>query len=175
MSRDFPDQIDPWKAAEGRRRFAGDLRLSQLARLKPLLALEQASDEVEPPVAEFDIEFGQNAEGRVMIDVQVSARLPLRCQRSLERFELPVATESQVTVIERPEQEEELPEGLDAVLLTEGRLELKRLVEEELLLAVPPVPVAPDSETVSWSTGETPEVDKPKNPFAVLESLKSDN
>ena len=173
MSRDFPDQIDPRKAAEGRRQFTGDLPLGQLQRLKPLLALGGDGEQRTP--ARFEIEFGQDAERRVLIDVQVEATLPLRCQRTLERFEMPVATQSQVTVIDSPEQEQDLPEGMDAVLLTDGRLELRRLVEEELLLAVPPVPVAPDSEAVSWSSGETPEAGKRKNPFAVLESLKSDS
>ena len=38
MSRDFPDFIDPWKAAEGHRVFHGTMPLKKMRRLSLLLA-----------------------------------------------------------------------------------------------------------------------------------------
>ncbi|NND57384.1 MAG: hypothetical protein HKN57_09030, partial [Xanthomonadales bacterium] len=38
MSREFPDFIDPWKAADGRRTFSGTMPIKRMQRLLPLLA-----------------------------------------------------------------------------------------------------------------------------------------
>mgnify|MGYP000657491512 CR=1 FL=1 len=38
MAKEFPEWVDPWKVAEGRRIFEGTIPLARLTRLQPLLA-----------------------------------------------------------------------------------------------------------------------------------------
>ena len=47
MSRDFPDFIDPWKAAEGQRVFFGTVPLKRMQRLSPLLVSAEGEADFE--------------------------------------------------------------------------------------------------------------------------------
>jgi uncharacterized protein len=70
-------------------------------------------------------------------------------------------------------EEEALPEGYEALLVgDDGMLRPADVVEDELILAVPVVPVAPDTDLVErdWAPGEE-EIER-ANPFARLSALK---
>jgi uncharacterized protein len=162
MSREFPDIVDPWKAADGKRIFHGSLPLRWMTRLAALLAAEAGAAESDrTPVvwadAQFEARFAHDRQGFVTIDVSVYADLPLTCQRSLEPYIERVERRSKLAVIENVDDEDTVPPHYDAVLVEEKRLELVRLVEEELLLAVPQVPRKPGSDAVRVSTDKGPE------------------
>lgn len=144
MSREFPDWINPWKAAEGKRIFSGSIPLVRLQRLRPLLA----SDGGE---ARFTAAFGLDREKRAMVVVEVTAELPLICQATLEEYFEPVRRKSRLAVVETELDQEMLPEGYEATCAVEGRLRFEDLVEDELLLALPQVPRKPGSAEVSFS------------------------
>lgn len=139
MSREFPDIVDPWKVADGKRVFGGSMPLNRMPRLETLLGEEQGAK-----TADFEAAFAFDRQGLVTIDVMVRADLELVCQRSLSRFTEHVDRRSMLAVIESVADEEELPEHYEPVLVEERRLALVDLVEEELLLAVPQVPRNPD-------------------------------
>lgn len=166
MSREFPDWINPWKAAEGRRRVAGTLPLSRLERLKPLLAEDSGT-------ADFQLDFSLDDQRRVQIDVLVAGALRLLCQRSLEPYTETVERRSQVTVIADPTEEAGLPEGVEAVLVDNGQLAVASVVEDELLLALPLVPHKPGTESVSWSSGVVQAPEPEPSAFAALAALRS--
>jgi uncharacterized protein len=136
MSREYPDWVDPWKAAEGGRTFAGSMPMNRMTRLLPLLA---------PPAGEahFSARFGFDDQARVVIRIEVDAELPLICQRSLERYLEPVHRETLLGVIATLAEEVLLPGNYEPVLAEHGRLALQDLVEDELLLGVPQVPRNP--------------------------------
>ena len=73
VAKEFPEWIDPWKAAEGRRMFSGSLPLRGFARLKPLLA------GCEGEVA-FSARFYLDAQKRATVDVHVDVDLMQTCQ-----------------------------------------------------------------------------------------------
>ncbi len=149
MSREFPDFIDPWKAADGNRRFQGTMPLKRMVRLVPLLA---KGEETDSGTASFSARFGHDAQGAVIIDLRVEAELPLVCQRSLEPYREPVERSSRLAVITSLEEQDRLPGNYEPVLVEEGRLALQDLVEDELLLAVPQVPRNPALSAVQRST-----------------------
>ena len=71
-------------------------------------------------------------------------------------------------------QEAALPEGVEPLLLdASGELNPAGLVEDELILAVPVVPIDPDSAEIEphWPDEAEEEEEKP-NPFAALAALK---
>ena len=162
MSREFPDLLNPWKAADGRRTFEGTMPLARMKRLAPLLAPRaDASGAVKPaepaPVwadARFRADFAHDAQGNVTVELWVEAELPLICQRSLRPYLEPVKRHSLLAVVESVEAQELLPEHYEPVLVEQGRLALLDLVEDELLLGVPQVPRDPAVKEVDLSTDE---------------------
>jgi uncharacterized protein len=180
MSREFPDIVDPWKAADGRRIFQGTMPLERMARLVALLAPVDEGAATSPEVVEFRTVFAYDRQGLLTIDVSVSAELPLQCQRSLAVFTLPVERRSRVVVIESVAEQDEVPEPYEPFLVEERRLALVDLVEEELLLAVPQVPVAPAAEAPelpgSVALEDAPEepAEQTHRPFSGLAGLMKD-
>ena len=179
MSRDFPDMVDPWKAADGRRGFGGTVPLARLARLAELLAPEEAGA-VAWGEAAFEVLFGYDEQGLVTIRVTVEADLPLVCQRSLETYFEHVDRVSTVAVITDVGEQESLPEIYEPVLVEDRRLALASLVEEELLLAVPQVPRKPGAgdpglpKDVSLEQAPAKKKEPVHKPFAGLAGLMKD-
>jgi uncharacterized protein len=137
MSREYPDWFDPRKAAEGKRTFAGSVPLMRMERLRPLLA--EADGE-----ARFVAGFDLDAQGRVTIQIEVEASLPLICQRSLEPYLEAVHRQSLLGVIADMSEEALMPENYEPVIVQHGRLAMIDLVEDELLLGLPQVPRKPE-------------------------------
>jgi uncharacterized protein len=168
MSQALPESVDAWRMVQSRRHFEGKLPLAAMPRLAADLAATHGD-------AQFDLEFGKDELGIAFLQVRVSAALPLTCQRTLDVFELPVQIDSRLGLITREEDEAGLPAGYEPLLLTDSALRLADVVEDELILALPVVPVKPGTEQVqqSWG-GDTDEAETPPrpNPFTALKQLK---
>lgn len=166
MSANTPEMLDAWRMVAARRSFEGRLPLSAMTRLQGLLV--DTEGEVR-----YTVEFDRDALQVPYIGLRIEAGLPLVCQRSLQRFVLPVTVEQRLGLVRSEDEEAALPPGYEALLVPEdGMLRPAELVEDELVLAVPVVPVDPDSEAVEreWAADEE-EVAK-TSPFAALASLK---
>lgn len=151
MSREFPDRVNPWKAAEGQRIVSGTMPLTRMKRLQPLLA---PTDKVHDGLAEFNARFSQDGQKRVIIKLDVSAELPLLCQRSMEAYMEPVRRESQLAVLEDLSEQELIPENYEPVLVSDGQIEILALLEDELILGLPQVPKNPALEVVEFQSGD---------------------
>ncbi len=137
-------------------------------------ALEQPEGECR-----YALEFGRGTLDVPAVEIRAQAELPLVCQRSLRRFLLPAVVAQKLALLSSEAQEASLPEEFEALVLdAEGTIRPLDLIEDELILALPVVPVDPDSEPVeaSWpaaadgtATDETP---ARENPFAVLAKMK---
>lgn len=172
MSTAMPESIDAWRMVSGRRIFSGNLPLAGLPRLAASLA-----DTVGE--CSYRVEFGRDEFGVAFVELAAEAALPLICQRTLERFELPVRIEQRLGLIRDEREEPSLPPGYEPVLLPEdARLVPAELIEDELILAVPVVPVKPGTEAVQvdWPAEVEEEAeDERPNPFAALSALKTGN
>jgi uncharacterized protein len=154
-----------------RRSFEGSMPVARLARLCGALA----SDEGE---VGFRLDFGRDELGTDYVDVHAQASLTMICQRTLEPFVLPVTVDSRLGLIRRERDEAGLPPGCEPLLVAEdGRLGPADVIEDELLLALPLVPVNPDSSLPdavldhgAAAGGDAAEQEN--NPFAVLRELK---
>lgn len=142
MSRDFPDWIDPHKAAAAGREFSGTVPLARLPRLEGMIA--------DPGDAEigFRVVFGYDEQRQVRAEVSVSGQVPLRCQRSLRVFEHPIESGSIVGIVPDDRTAEALPEDYEPLLCPDNKVELVRLIGEEILLGLPLVPIDPASPRV---------------------------
>jgi uncharacterized protein len=198
MSREFPDQLNPWKAADGRRTFEGTMPLQRMRRLASLLAPRKMAGSLASEGASnagaheaagmpwndvrFRADFAHDGQGYTTVELWVEAELPLVCQRSLRPYLEPVKRHTVLAVVERAEDQDLLPEHYEPVLVEEGRMALLDVVEDELLLAVPEVPKNPAVGEVEVSTDKAPgaargdRVEPTHRPFEGLaELLKKTN
>ena len=175
MSREFPDIVDPWKAAEGRRIFQGTMPLNRMKRLLPLLAEEGA--ESARGDARFTARFAFDEQDFVTIRLEVDAELRLMCQRSLAPYSERIRRKSLLVVVEDVAEQDTAPDHYEPVLVEQRRMALQDIVEEELLLAVPQVPRNPEVAGIELSTVGADEArpvteqEKRHRPFAGLAGL----
>jgi uncharacterized protein len=167
MSVNVPEIVDVWRMVAARRSFEGRVPLSSLTRVQDLLF--DTEGEVD-----FALQFDSDPLLKVAYaELRIDTALPLECQRSLQRFLLPVHVVQRLGLIRDEADEAALPPDYEALLVPEdGMLRPLDLVEDELVLAVPAVPVDPESDAVDreWPI---PEQELAKaSPFAALGSLK---
>ncbi len=149
-----------------RRSFDGRLPLAAMARLRDLLADPQGE-------VRFSLEFGHDPLQVPFVELRIDAELPLICQRTLQRFLQPVVVLQRLGLIKDEVDEAAMPSGYEPLQLADdGSLRPAELVEDELILAVPLVPIMPGSESVEreWPVQED-ELER-SNPFAALATLK---
>jgi len=168
MNAALPETVDAWRMVQARRSFQGSVLLASMPRLKGSLCSTDGA-------ITYDIEFGRDELGVANVRVKADAGLPLMCQRSLEPFVLPVKVDATLGLIVSESEEAGLPPGYEPLLLeSDGKLHIADVIEDELILALPVVPLKPGVEPVerSW-TDEEIEAEPPKeNPFAALQKLK---
>lgn len=164
MSVALPAVVDVWRMVSASRVFEGTLPLKAFPRLAG--SLVDAEGECR-----YRLEFGQDAGRQPFVEVQAEASLPLQCQRSMERYLQPVQVLQQLGLITSEAQESALPEAMEPLLVPEGgEVRPADLIEDELILALPVVPIDPASRLPD-DLGHHEDEDKP-NPFDVLRTLK---
>ncbi|MBD8526173.1 YceD family protein [Pseudomarimonas arenosa] len=169
MSADLPDSVDAWRAVAGRRVFEGKLPLAAFKRLCESLADADGA-------CVCRLSFDRDVFGVATVELEADAVLPLICQRSLERFMLPVSIRQRLGLVRDENEEMSLPGEVEPVLVgADGELKPLELVEDELILALPVVPMGPDGLVAELSNpAASDEPDEPKqNPFAALAALKA--
>ncbi len=127
--------VDRLSAAEADVDFV--VPLGELPRLRAQLA--QVAGEVHGRV-----HFRRQA-GIAVAELALSGTARLVCQRCLEEMDLTIEAEAQVGLIVAEADASRVPEELEPVLAPEGRISVGELVEEELLLTLPIVPLHADA------------------------------
>jgi uncharacterized protein len=160
--------IDP--LADGQARFDFAIVLADFPRLRPQLAV--VGDEVATGSVGFlrDQDFAA-------ADLEVRASIPLVCQRCLGTVRIEVSERSRVLLIGTEAEADRTPAGMDTVLAPERRVSVQDLVEEELILAVPAVPLhgSPEECSARPETAQPAEESTVQRPFERLgELLKRD-
>ena len=172
MSADLPEVLDAWRMVAARRGFEGRLPLASMDRLRG--SLVDGEGEVR-----FSLDFDRDPLNVPYAELRIDAELPLECQRSLQRFLLPVTLVQRLGLIRAGQDTEAdeaaLPEGYEPLLVpADGLLHPAALVEDELILALPTVPVKPGSEPVEGDWSAPAEESRQANPFAALAGLRRD-
>jgi len=169
MNAVLPESVDAWRMVQARRVFQGALPLADFKRLRDSLAA--SSGEVT-----YEIEFGKDEIGVAHLRVRADATLPLTCQRTLEVFGLPVHVNAKLGLITHEADEAALPSNYEPLLTGDGQVNLAEVIEDELILALPVVPLSPgaNDESLVWrGTDEIQDDDGPENPFAALKKMKA--
>jgi uncharacterized protein len=121
----------------------------------------------------WSLQGGTTREGHPRIDMHVAGAVQLVCQRCLSPFEYRIDS-SAVLVLGKDEAEaDEIEESLDDesvdVIVGSRTCDLRELIEDEALLALPQAPkheVCPDTSVLDALKSDKP------SPFEALKSLK---
>jgi uncharacterized protein len=163
MSGALPERVDASRMVQARRSFQGKLPLASFARLRESLAAGEGE-------AHYDLEFGKDELGVAYLAVRVDADVPLTCQRTLEVYRQPIHVDQRLGLIGEESEEAALPPGYEPLLIADGQLSLADVIEDELILALPVVPLKPGAP-LEWHDEGADEASEPK-PFAALAEFK---
>ena len=171
MSR-LPEHIDPWRAVEQSRSFAGTVPLKDLPRLSELLL----DDEGE---LEFQMAFYRGEKRRACVRGTVKATVRLTCQRCLQAMEQELDCEFNLALVKGLDEAAGLSGEFDPLMPEEDVINPLDLIEDELLLALPQIPKhgadTACGQDDSWTDEpglEEEQDQQPDNPFQVLQQLK---
>ena len=176
MLNKLPDWIDPVSSAQHDKHFVARVNQSLFKRLSEVV-LETSHD------VDVDIRFYFHRKLKVpAFELKVKTVVVLQCQRSLKSFEWPVDASASGVFVETLSQLDEMPEDVEVYELIDEKVSLRELVEEEILLNVPMVPIDASAEmeyrndeadlelNLNGSEAEMPTEDI--NPFAALKALQ---
>ncbi len=169
MSGGLPIQINPLDLAHSRTQLEGRFRLAEMSRLAGYSPSESAEVRVRLMCEPADGPTLVKLVGEIIIEVQ------LQCERCLGTLSLPLNLAPEIYFASSGRSIEELDER--DIIAVEGPIDLRNLVEEEILLALPMMPMhQPDqceaSELLKRNDNENQQTD---NPFAKLAKLKEKN
>ncbi|MEW6467195.1 MAG: YceD family protein [Pseudomonadota bacterium] len=139
----------------------GEVQVAELLRLRDTV-LQDA------PVR-FSFSFGKSDEGLAVVTGKVRGTVELTCQRCLEPVPIEVDADVALGVVDSEVEAKRLPPDLDPLVLGEDPVRLVDLIEDEVLLALPVVPM--HAHPCVPAHREHEGVEKADNPFAALRGL----
>ena len=143
----------------------------------PLAALPRLDSRIERTGGSVRgaVRFGRQS-GIAVADLSLQGEAMLRCQRCMQPMRWPVRSTVRVALVASAAEAGALPEELEPVLAPDGRIRIADLVEEELLLTLPIVPLHESADCAAPGEPSGPQAaDEPAaaRPFARLGELLS--
>jgi uncharacterized protein len=167
----LPEYIDPLHLADKRGELKGQIPVSSLDRLADLLFNDTGAVTV-------DLFFGR--EGRLAkIEGHMEAVLELECQNCLQAVQWTVKHTVKLGIVTSVDQADRLPEDYEPLIVVEGKMPLKNIVEDELLLILPAFPkhshncLADKSGNKEADFALNERQSSTKNPFSILAKFKN--
>ena len=174
MARPLEDPLDVGQLAAQR---------TQLEREFPIAGFARLRDSLARPDGRAAVQFRFHTAGAYpALEGAVRARAWLVCQRCLTEFEATLESPVRVAFVGRDAEAGRVPDEYDAVTAPGGRIDLTEFVEDELLLALPLVPMhatpaecalqlAAEAEAEADSELPAASAQPTQRPFAELRSL----
>ncbi len=125
------------------------------------------------------MEFGYDDMGVPHMRGHVSATVQLRCQRCMDAMPLTLDLDVELGFAMNDEQARELSAMYEPCVLSEDHVSLSELIEDEILLGLPAVPMHAEDGCQPWLEQSRAEQElqvqeekaERKNPFAVLAGM----
>lgn len=169
LTEPLPTTLDVRKAAVRGLTVSGCLAVSKLDRLRPILASDDACIEAH-------FAFSRDQENRAIIELSLSAKLEVTCQRCLQSMPIELSGENQLAIIGDDEQAQQLPAQLEPLVVSGEFCDLWTVVEDELILSLPIVSYHETRECKQlledYSQPAHEQGQAKENPFSVLEQLR---
>lgn len=117
----------------------GTVPITQLSRLSDVLANSDGD-------VSYTLNFSFNSKRRASAVGTVSGGLALSCQRCMNTYIHTVETDVAVQFVPEEQQTQEIADGYEPVLADEDGVRLSDIIEEELILAVPLIPMCTEGD-----------------------------
>ena len=167
-SAPFPERIDAVKMFARMGSITAELPLARLQRFTEQLSSKDGKVAV-------DLQFGRDEEGRRLLSGTMDTTVHVACQRCLQDMDLDLHCNLALLVFDSEQELQALPESQDGVVMTEDGLDVVALIEDELILSLPMIPMHADTGCNlvlnELKQGEAAATER-SNPFAVLAGLK---
>lgn len=172
MLHGLPDVVDAWRLVARGERLSGRLQVAKLGRLSQSIGGNEG-------YIDAVLTFGKTQLGTACLDVDLSGSVMLECRRTMTPFSYELVVENRLALVTSEAAAQAVEGELDTHVVAPGGLRPQEVVEDELILALPIMPLSPaaqaQSTPVVFSTGSAPEEDEKKSPFAALEALRKTN
>jgi uncharacterized protein len=173
MSKDYlPTEVYPLRLAENATAMHGRLLIKSMDRLCASLFAHEGDAEVE-------LQFGVDPQGIRYLTGLATTELTLQCQRCMEAFVHAISGDFAYGIVSNEEKAKKLPKRYDPLFVTDDNLNIKDIVEEELIINLPIVPMHCSDDckvhlpiVVTADPEASVEAD---HPFKVIELLKVKN
>ncbi len=160
MTPDWTHSVDVDRLADMRAAHEFAYPLAELPRLRDHLLRAEG-------LATGRASFARER-GLVLASLEVTAQLSLQCQRCMQAVSIPVRSESRVALVDDLVDADALPEDVEQFLANNGRVLLRDVIEEELLLGLPLVARHDD---VRCAEASAVQAETTQTPFAELGEL----
>lgn len=170
LTEPLPTTLDVRKAIARGVSISGALKPLDLQRFRALLAADDG-------VIQARLAFTRDEEGRNLVQVETDSTITVTCQRCLEPLSTRLQTSNTLAAVWSDEQARHLPKHLDPLILADEDCNLWDVVEDELILGLPPYNYHEGdcNDVLVGLAASEPEQElreeKP-NPFEVLAQLK---
>jgi len=172
--------VDVHQIARRRGELTGQHDIADLPAVHDRLANRQGSVAFVLRPAYQSIDCAGGNKRLLIIELQLQASVNLTCQRTLQLFAYDLQSQSSVVLVSDDDTAAALPDEFEPMLADVRALDVLSLLAEELLLALPLAPVAPQTEpvtvtlTLADQTGSGADSNAVGNPFGVLGGLFSE-
>ncbi|MFO1378385.1 MAG: YceD family protein [Steroidobacteraceae bacterium] len=167
MSKPGPDRVDAGRLAAEQARVVRAYPLAQFTRLADAIVNRDG-------VVRVDARFSE-VQRRPAVDLDIEGVLSVRCQRCLGALRVPVESHVGLVFDASPERQDASPGGdYEALPIDPHAVDLAALVEDELLLSVPLVPLHEDCDVAGQASVAVVEAapdEGTQRPFAGLKDL----
>jgi len=163
----LPERLDLIATAEAGRVLRGRIPVAGLQRVLPSLVSDEGELQVE-------LHLGKDLDGTCFLAGAIQGEIVLRCQRCMEGMTLPLELEFRLGLLRDESAMGKLSDCYEPLVVTAEPAYIADIVSDEVLLALPIVPLHKGSDecNASIKAYKPPQDEQRDNPFAVLAELK---
>jgi len=161
---ELPRFLDPRKLCDGQQTITGTVELSTLSGFCSYLQSDQGQVSVQ-------LHFSRDNAHRPIIKGNTEIKnVQISCQRCLDAVSIDIIGDMSVAIVLNEEQADKLPTEYDPWLLEDKKLDMRELIDHEMILNIPIVAYHSDCE-VAIEYGNKETVQEKPNPFVGLQAL----
>jgi uncharacterized protein len=168
----LPTILDVRKAAVRGSSVTGILKTKDLTRFQPLV--QDAESDIFVEMA-----FSIDEDKRYLVHIAIRGEVVVLCQRCLDNMPIHLSSACTLAIVWTEEEAAHLQRHLDPVIVKDTHCNLWQIVEDELILSLPPFSYHEaadcklDTQNFCDAEQDNSVSEHKPNPFNVLEQLKS--